>query len=147
MAAFFVISMTKPHHIAPQLKIEREMMYYASVLNCLAARIRAAFLLGMTRISYGYRVQIDPPRIAEQRTRAGHFIALKRSYHMTRDELITIVKRSNVDTLIAQRFRDALGLRPLRHHPQGGRARDKSAKARKYRNAKHLMAQRYGVRL
>jgi hypothetical protein len=66
---------------------------------------------------------------------------------MTRDELITIVKRSNADTLIAARMREALGLRPLRHRRQGGRVRDRSAKARKYRNAKHLMAQRYGVRL
>jgi hypothetical protein len=66
---------------------------------------------------------------------------------MTRDELITIVKRSNADTLIAQRFRDALSLRPRRNHWQGGRVRDKSAKARKYRNARQLMAQRYGVRL
>jgi hypothetical protein len=66
---------------------------------------------------------------------------------MTRDELITIVKRSNADTLIAARMREALGLRPLHNHWQGGLVRDKSAKARTYRNAKQLMKQRYGVRL
>ena len=66
---------------------------------------------------------------------------------MTRDELLTIVKRNNADTLMATRMREALGLRPLRHRRQDGQVRDKSAKARKYRNAKHLMAQRYGVRL
>ena len=66
---------------------------------------------------------------------------------MTRDELLAIVKRNNADTLMATRMREALGLRPLRHRRQDGQVRDKSAKARKYRNAKHLMAQRYGVRL
>ena len=66
---------------------------------------------------------------------------------MTRDELLTIVKRNNADTLIAARLREALGIRPLITRARGGRVRDKSAKARKYRNAKHLMAQRYGVRL
>lgn len=66
---------------------------------------------------------------------------------MTRAELIAIVKRSTADTLIAARMREALGLRLHCHHAQGGRVRDKSAKSRKYRNARQLMAQRYGVRL
>ena len=66
---------------------------------------------------------------------------------MTHDELLTIVKRNNADTLFAARMREACGLRPLRHRWQGGQTRDKSAKARKYRNAKRLMRQRYGVRL
>lgn len=63
---------------------------------------------------------------------------------MTRDELLTIVKRNNADTLIAQRLRDALGLPRTRTH---GQTRDKSRKARRYRGAKKLMAQKYGVRL
>ena len=66
---------------------------------------------------------------------------------MTHDELLTIVKQSRADTLMAQRMREALGLRPRRHRSQGGQTRDKSAKARKYRNAKRLMSQRWGVRL
>ena len=66
---------------------------------------------------------------------------------MTRDELVNIVKQSNANTLIARRMRECLGL-PL-HVPttSGGRTRDRSAKARKYRNAKQLMRQKYGVRL
>lgn len=63
---------------------------------------------------------------------------------MTRDELITIVKQSKADTLIASRMRAALGLRPLRHR---GRTRDKSARSRKYRGARKLMKQKHGVRL
>ena len=72
---------------------------------------------------------------------------LKRSHAMTHDELLTIVKQSRADTLVAQRMREALGLRPRRRHLQGGQTRDKSAKGRKYRNAKQLMSQRWGVRL
>jgi hypothetical protein len=66
---------------------------------------------------------------------------------MTRDELVRIVKQSNANTLIARRMRAALGL-PL-HVPtiSGGRTRDRSAKSRKYRNAKQLMRQKHGVRL
>lgn len=64
---------------------------------------------------------------------------------MKRDELMAIVKRSNSDTLIAQRMRDALGL------PQPpkkiGRTRDRSAKSRRYRGARKLMKQKHGVRL
>lgn len=65
---------------------------------------------------------------------------------MTRDELIAIVKQSSADTLIAARMRDALGL----PHPRArarGQWRDKSRKARRYRGAKKLMKQRYGVKL
>lgn len=65
---------------------------------------------------------------------------------MTRDDLIIIVKRSNADTLIAARMRAALGLRPLKRKRRG-RTRDRSAKARKYRDAKKLMKQKHGVRL
>ena len=66
---------------------------------------------------------------------------------MTRDELVRIVKQSNANTLIARRMRAALGL-PL-HVPtaSGGRTRDRSAKARKYRGARKCMKQKHGVRL
>ena len=66
---------------------------------------------------------------------------------MTRDELLTIVRQSNSNTLFARRMRAALGL-PL-HVPtaSGGQTRDRSAKSRKYRNAKQLMRQKFGVRL
>lgn len=66
---------------------------------------------------------------------------------MTRDELLTIVMQSNSNTLFARRMRAALGL-PL-HVPttSGGQTRDRSAKSRKYRNAKQLMRQKFGVRL
>ena len=66
---------------------------------------------------------------------------------MTRDELLSLVKQSNSDTLFARRMRAALGL-PL-HVPtaSGGHTRDRSAKARKYRGARKLMKQKHGVRL
>ena len=66
---------------------------------------------------------------------------------MTRDELLNIVKLSNSNTLMACRMRAALGL-PL-HVPtaSGGQTRDRSAKSRKYRGARKLMKQRYGVKL
>ena len=66
---------------------------------------------------------------------------------MTRDELVRIVKQSNANTLIARRMRAALGL-PL-HVPtiSGGRTRDRSAKARKYRGVRKCMKQKHGVRL
>ena len=67
---------------------------------------------------------------------------------MTRDELLTIVKQSNADTLIAARMRDALGLpHPRARAHARGQWRDKSRKARRYRGAKKLMKQRYGVQL
>ena len=66
---------------------------------------------------------------------------------MTRDELVRIVGQSKADTLFANRMRAVLGL-PL-HVPAaaGGKTRDRSAKERRYRNAKRLMRQRHGVRL
>ena len=66
---------------------------------------------------------------------------------MTRDELVRIVKQSNANTLIARRMRECLGL-PL-HVPtiSGGRTRDRSAKARKYRGVRKCMKQKHGVRL
>ena len=63
---------------------------------------------------------------------------------MKREELTELVRRNNADTLIAQRFREALHL----PHPRArGQWRDKSRKARRYRGAKKLMKQKHGVRL
>ena len=63
---------------------------------------------------------------------------------MTRDELVSIVKQSKADTLIAIRLRETLGL----PHPRTrGRTRDRSRKARRYRGARKLMKQRHGVKL
>ena len=66
---------------------------------------------------------------------------------MTRYELVRLVKQSNSTTLLARRMREALGLPPHVPTASGGRTRDRSAKARKYRNAKQLMRQKFGVRL
>ena len=66
---------------------------------------------------------------------------------MTRDELITCVKLSNADTLIAARMRETLGLPALAKAGKRGRVHDRGAKSRKYRGVKKLMKQRYGVRL
>ena len=63
---------------------------------------------------------------------------------MKREELTELVRRNNADTLIAQRFREVLH---LPHLHTRGQWRDKSRKARRYRGAKKLMKQRYGVRL
>lgn len=63
---------------------------------------------------------------------------------MTRDELLDIVRRSTSDTLPARRMREALGLPPTA--PRGS-TRDRSAKSRKYRDARELMRQKHGVRL
>lgn len=63
---------------------------------------------------------------------------------MKREELTELVRRNNADTLIAQRFREALHLPRTHAH---GQTRDKSRKARRYRGAKKLMAQKYGVKL
>ena len=63
---------------------------------------------------------------------------------MKREELTELVRRNNADTLIAQRFREVLHLPPTRAR---GQWRDKSRKARRYRGAKKLMAQKYGVKL
>lgn len=66
-------------------------------------------------------------------------------HNMTRDELTAIVKRSTADTLIAARFRQALGIRPLAH-AHGGQTHDRTH-SRKYRGIRALMRQRVGVRL
>ena len=66
---------------------------------------------------------------------------------MTRDELVRLVKQSNSTTLLARRMREALGLPLHVRTASGGHTRDRSAKARKYRNARKCMKQKHGVRL
>lgn len=62
---------------------------------------------------------------------------------MNRNELIAIVRRSDSATLIAYRMREALGL----PQPKAkGRAKG-NGKGRRYKGARKLMQQRYGVRL
>ena len=64
---------------------------------------------------------------------------------MTRDELVTIVKQSNSDTLIACSMREVLGLPKLvkrgrnRHKHRGNR--------KKYRGIEDCRKQKYGVKL
>lgn len=64
---------------------------------------------------------------------------------MTRDELIRVVRRSKSTTLIAFRMREALNLPQPK--PKRCNFRDKDAKRRKYKGARKLMKQRYGVDL
>ena len=64
-------------------------------------------------------------------------------------ELAEIVRRSDSRTLFAQRMREVLGIPEPKGdgHDRRARVRDKGAKARKYRGARKLMAQRHGVRI
>ena len=64
---------------------------------------------------------------------------------MTRDELVVIVRRNKSTTLMARRLREALGIPQPR--VKRGRVHDLDAKRRKYKGARHLMRQRYGVDL
>lgn len=62
---------------------------------------------------------------------------------MTREELAAIVSRSTSTTLVAYRMREALGL------PQPkvkGHVRNRS-NGKRYKGARKLMQQRYGVQL
>ena len=64
---------------------------------------------------------------------------------MTRDELVTIVKQSNSDTLIACRMREVLGLPKLARR---GRSRHKHrGNRKKYAGMDGCRKQRHGVRL
>ena len=64
---------------------------------------------------------------------------------MTRDELTTIVKQSNSDTLIAARMREVLGLPKL---VRRGRNRHKHrVQRKKYRGIEDCRKQKHGVRL
>ena len=63
---------------------------------------------------------------------------------MTRDELVTIVKQSNSDTLIAARLREVLGLPKL---VKRKRYRSKhTGKRKKYRGIEDCRKQKHGVR-
>lgn len=66
------------------------------------------------------------------------------SHTMTRDELVSLVKQSNADTLLAQRLRESLGL-PRKHARKRGKT--KHGNAHKYRGVRECMGQRHGVRL
>ena len=60
---------------------------------------------------------------------------------MTHDELAAIALR--YDTVVSDAMLKALGVdRPAKRQ---GSTRDRSAKSRKYRNARQLMAQKHGV--
>lgn len=67
------------------------------------------------------------------------------SHTMTRDELVSLVKQSNADTLLAQRLRESLGLPRVPTRKRHGKT--KHGNAHKYRGAKKLMRQKHGVRL
>lgn len=64
---------------------------------------------------------------------------------MTREELTDLARRNPADTLLARRLREALGL-PALPHARAPRALDRTGESRKYRGARRLMAQRYGVK-
>ena len=63
---------------------------------------------------------------------------------MDYSQLRSLVASHPSTTLVAARMREACHLPPL---PSGGRARDRDAKSRKYRDAARLMRQRHGVRM
>lgn len=63
---------------------------------------------------------------------------------MTREELTAIVKRSTSTTLMACRMREALGLPPMR---AAVKFKAKRNNGKRYKGARKLMRQRYGVRL
>ena len=62
---------------------------------------------------------------------------------MKREELAAIALR--YDTVVSDAMLRALGVDRPRRKP--GSTRDRSAKRRKYKGAKKLMAQKHGVRL
>ena len=66
------------------------------------------------------------------------------SHTMTRDELVSLVKQSNADTLLAQRLRESLGLPRVSTRKRG---RTKHGNAHKYRGVRECMIQKHGVRL
>ena len=67
------------------------------------------------------------------------------SHIMTRDELVSLVKQSNADTLLAQRLRESLGLPRVSTRKRHGKT--KHGNAHKYRGVRECMGQRHGVRL
>ena len=72
---------------------------------------------------------------------------------MTRDELKRIVRQSTSTTLVANRFRRALGFREIwaqaasRGHSGAGKSKSRYVKRQRYKGARKLMRQKHGVRL
>lgn len=72
---------------------------------------------------------------------------------MTRDELRRLVRNNSSTTLVANRFRRALGLREIwaqaAHHGRSGAGEQKTKYINRgrYRHAKSCMKQKHGVKL
>ena len=64
---------------------------------------------------------------------------------MTRDELVSLVKQSNADTLLAQRLRESLGL--PRVSTRKRHSKTKHGSSHKYRGVRECMMQKHGVKL
>ena len=77
----------------------------------------------------------------------------EQSYIMTRDELKRIVRQSTSTTLVANRFRRALGLREIwvqaadRGRSGAGKSKSRYIKRQRYQHAERLMKQKHGVNL
>ena len=72
---------------------------------------------------------------------------------MTRDELKRIVRKSHSTTLVANRFRRALGIAEIwaqaarGGHSGAGKAKSKYVNRRRYKHSRDCMKQRHGVKL
>ena len=72
---------------------------------------------------------------------------------MTRDELKRIVRKSHSTTLVANRFRRALGIPEIwaqaahRGHSGAGKAKAKYVNRRRYKHSRDCMKQKHGVKL
>lgn len=73
---------------------------------------------------------------------------------MTSDELKRIVRKSHSTTLVANRFRRALGIAeiwaqaaPRGHSGSGGKAKSKYVNRRRYKHSRDCMKQKHGVKL
>ena len=72
---------------------------------------------------------------------------------MTRDELKRLVRKSRSTTLVANRFRRALGLQEVwaqaarGGHSGAGKAKTKYVNRRRYKHSRDCMKQKYGVNL
>lgn len=72
---------------------------------------------------------------------------------MTRDELRRLVRNNRSTTLVANRFRRALGLREIwaqaahRGHSGAGKQKAKYVNRRRYKHSRDCMKQKHGVNL
>lgn len=73
---------------------------------------------------------------------------------MTRDELRRLVKKSHSTTLVANRFRRALGIAEIwaqaargGHSGSEGKAKAKYVNRRRYKHSRDCMKQKHGVNL